>query len=76
MKKTDDELIADWLQTNQPKQFAEADKVYEPYTGPLTPTNLHTKAEFDPKSTKRIYRFLNKTPLSDILDETKRNYGN
>lgn len=69
------QLIAEWLKTNQPSKHAEADKVYVPYSKKLIPTNTITKIELDPKSKKRIYRFLGKTPLSESLDESTKNYG-
>lgn len=57
---TDTNLIQEWLKTNQPSRHEEADKVYTPYSGKLAPTNLHTKIELDPKTKKRVYRFLGK----------------
>ena len=75
MKKTDDEFIAEWLKHNKPKQFAEAEPVYQPYTGTLQPTNPMTKPEICSKSNERIYTYLNKLSLTESIDETRRNYG-
>ena len=73
---TDEQLQAEWLKTNQPKKFTEADLVYEPYQGKLQPTNPMTQPEICYKSGKRIYTYLNKISLTETIDETTRNYGN
>ena len=73
---TEEELTAEWLKTNTPKQYTEAEPTYEPYSGKLMPTNILTKVQIDPKTKKRIYHFLGKTQLLGSLDETTRNYGN
>ena len=73
---TDEQLIAEWLKHNKPKQYAEADLVYTPYQGKLQPTNPMTQPEICYKSRKRIYTYLNKISLTESIDETTRNYGN
>lgn len=73
--KTDDELIAEWLTTNTPKKFTEAEPVYQPYTGKLQPTNPMTQPEIDYRTKKRVYTYLNKISLTESIDETTRNYG-
>lgn len=72
---TEEQLQAEWLKHNKPKQFAEADLVYEPYQGRLQPTNPMTEPEICYKSKKRIYTYLNKLSLTESIDETTRNYG-
>lgn len=76
MKKTEDELIAEWLTTNKPKKFTEADLVYQPYEGKLQPTNPMTQPEIDYSTKKRVYTYLNRISLTESIDETTRNYGN
>ena len=73
---TDEQLQTEWLKHNKPKQYAEADLVYEPYQGRLQPTNPMTQPEICYKSRKRVYTYLNKLSLTESIDETTRNYGN
>ena len=72
----EEQLQAEWLKHNKPKQYTEADLVYEPYQGKLQPTNPMTQPEICYKSKKRIYTYLNKLSLTESIDETTRNYGN
>ena len=72
----EEQLQAEWLKINKPKQYAEADLVYKPYQGKLQLTNPMTQPEICYKSRKRIYTYLNKLSLTESIDETTRNYGN
>ena len=71
----EEQLQAEWLKTNKPKKFTEADLVYEPYQGKLQPTNPMTQPEIDYITKKRVYTYLNKLSLTESIDETTRNYG-
>ena len=69
----DQELIEQYLSSGGTiKVFSEAEPVFEPYKGTLTPST--SKIRYD-RNGNRIYQNLGKTHLMTPVDESKFNYG-
>lgn len=71
---TDQELQAEWLKHNQVTICPSAEPKFEPYAGKLEKTNHFTPIKYN-RNGEQVFQNLDKTPLSESLDETMRNYG-